>query len=153
MKLIAHRGLINGPDKNLENAPEQIQSALAMGYDCEIDLWVIDHQLFLGHDGPQYPISRDFLEEPGLWIHAKHLDALDWLLTTDLNYFWHQEDDYTLTSHGWIWAYPGKPVTARSVQVVPELVDPSLKNVEWSAHAVCTDWVKLIQAQQPKLET
>ena len=25
-----------------------------------------------------------------------------------LNYFWHQTDDFTLTSHGYIWTYPGK---------------------------------------------
>ena len=24
------------------------------------------------------------------------------------HYFWHQEDDYTITSKGIIWAYPGK---------------------------------------------
>ena len=149
MKLIAHRGLINGPNRSLENQPQQIRSSLAAGYDCEIDLWVFDSRLYLGHDGPQYNITRDFLDQPGLWIHAKHIDALDWLLDTDLNYFWHQEDHYTLTSKNYIWAYPGYPVTARSVQVMPETADPTLNNLDWNCHAICSDWILKIQAQRP----
>lgn len=149
MKYIAHRGLINGPNKSLENLPQQIRSSLAQGYDCEIDLWLFEDRLYLGHDGPQYNITREFLEQPGLWIHAKHLPALEWLLDTKLNYFWHQEDHYTLTSWGWIWAYPGQPVSSRSVQVMPEMADPSLNNIDWSCHAVCSDWILRIQAQRP----
>lgn len=149
MKLIAHRGLIEGPNKHLENQPAQVERSLARGYDCEIDLWVFDNRLYLGHDGPQYNITREFLEQPGLWVHAKHLPALEWLLDTELNYFWHQEDYYTLTSHHWIWAYPGQPVTSRSVQVMPETADPSLNNIDWHAHAVCSDWILRIQAQRP----
>lgn len=149
MKLIAHRGLINGPNRSLENQPQQIRSSLAAGYDCEIDLWVFDGRLYLGHDGPQYNITRDFLDQAGLWIHAKHIDALDWLLDTDLNYFWHQEDHYTLTSKNFIWAYPGQAVTKRSVQVMPEMADPTLNNIDPNCHAVCSDWILKIQAQRP----
>ena len=76
MKLIAHRGLYNGPDKNLENRPYQINSALGRGFDCEIDLWVFDDRLYLGHDGPQYNITEDFLQQSGLWIHCKNLADL-----------------------------------------------------------------------------
>ena len=51
-----------------------------------------------------------------LWIHCKNLDALYALhAQEDLNYFWHQEDDFTLTSQGIIWTYPNKPITNRSV--------------------------------------
>jgi hypothetical protein len=149
MKLIAHRGLINGPNRSLENQPQQIRSSLALGYDCEIDLWVFDGRLYLGHDGPQYNITREFLDQPGLWIHAKHIDALDWLLGKDLNYFWHQEDHYTLTSKHYIWAYPGYPVTQRSVQVMPETADSTLNNLDWHCHAICSDWILKIQAQRP----
>lgn len=149
MKLIAHRGLINGPNRSLENQPQQIRSSLAAGYDCEIDLWVFDGRLYLGHDGPQYNITRDFLDQAGLWIHAKHIDALDWLLDTDLNYFWHQEDHYTLTSKNFIWAYPGQAVTKRSVQVMPEMADPTLNNIDRNCYAVCSDWILKIQAQRP----
>jgi glycerophosphoryl diester phosphodiesterase len=42
MKLIAHRGLTDGPNKDLENSPEQILKAIDQGFDCEIDLWIIN---------------------------------------------------------------------------------------------------------------
>ena len=39
MKLIAHRGNVNGPDPLTENTPEKIESAITAGYDVEIDIW------------------------------------------------------------------------------------------------------------------
>ena len=145
MKLIAHRGLINGPNKRIENQPVTIKSSLEKGYDCEIDLWVLDDRFYLGHDEPQYNITREFLNQPGLWIHAKNLTALHWLLDTDLNYFWHELDKYTLTSRGYIWAYPGNRVTDRSVQVMPEMADLTLSNLDWDCFAICSDWILKIQ--------
>jgi hypothetical protein len=98
MKLIAHRGLINGPDKTIENHPDQIKLAIDQGFGCEVDLWFDeDSRFYLGHDRPQYSIDKDFLIEhkKRLWIHAKNLKALYWLSTTNnfFNYFWHQNDD------------------------------------------------------------
>jgi hypothetical protein len=34
--------------------------------------------------------------------------------------FWHQKDDVTLTSQGYIWAYPGKQPLKNSIAVLPE---------------------------------
>lgn len=106
MKIISHRGNIDGPCKE-ENHPSQIQKALRKGIDCEIDIWCLDKKLYLGHDNPQYETENKFLSQSGLWIHAKNLDALNWLRGTQFNYFWHQEDKATITSHGYIWCYPG----------------------------------------------
>jgi hypothetical protein len=78
MKLIAHRGLTTGPNKNFENQPNQIKLAIEQGFDCEVDLWVFENRLYLGHDGPQYNITEKFLKQPGLWIHCKHLPALEY---------------------------------------------------------------------------
>ena len=39
---------------------------------------------------------------------------------SDIHCFWHQEDDVTLTSRGFIWTYPGKPLTSKSICVKPE---------------------------------
>ena len=39
MKLIAHRGNINGPCER-ENSPEYILETINLGYDCEIDVVV-----------------------------------------------------------------------------------------------------------------
>lgn len=150
MKLIAHRGLTKGPNSSLENHPKQIASALAQGYDCEVDFWVVEHschnRYYLGHDRPTYEIDWDFIEQPGLWIHAKNLTAL-YLLGADnkLNFFWHQEDDFTLTSQGHIWTYPGKNLTSSSVCVMPEWQDPKFENLNKSCFGVCSDYIEIIK--------
>jgi hypothetical protein len=147
MKIIAHRGLLKGPNKNLENQPHQIQTVLDRGYDCEIDLWVFDDRLYLGHDGPQFNITEQFLKQPGLWIHCKNLSALAYCQNDiKLNYFWHENDAYTLTSKGFIWAYPGKPLNEFSVMVLPEWEDATLQNAkEAECYAVCTDFVLMLK--------
>ena len=47
MKLISHRGNINGPNKTEENSPEHILNAINNGYDVEIDVWFIDDKWYL----------------------------------------------------------------------------------------------------------
>jgi hypothetical protein len=149
MKYIAHRGLVNGPDKQLENNPDQIHQSLAAGYDCEIDLWHVNGELYLGHDEPTYPIDRDFLREVGLWVHAKNLAAFRYLLDTSNNYFWHENDAFTLTSHNYIWTFPGQELTQRSVMVMPEHVDTTLQNaVNANCFAICSDFVEKIKNER-----
>ena len=136
---------MNGPDVNLENRPEQIELALARGYDCEIDLWIVNSEFYLGHDRPDYPVKPKFLENYGLWIHAKNLAALRWL--TDSNslwYFWHEEDQFTLTSNKFIWTYPGGELTQRSIVVLPELFDPEFENLPTNCFGICTDYIEKI---------
>lgn len=146
MKLIAHRGLLNGPDESIENHPDQITLAIDQKFDCEVDLWVDQARYWLGHDSPQYAIDKDFLikHRKNLWIHAKNLPALYWLSTTNkfFNYFWHQTDDFVITSQGYIWAYPGKALTDRSVMVMPEWEDKTLQNTKQAnCYGICSDWV------------
>jgi len=145
MKLISHRGLISGPDKSKENSPEQVMLALKSGYDCEIDLWFVNYEPFLGHDEPQYRVTDAFLNNKGLWIHAKNLESLEWLTTTKINYFWHQDDDFTMTSHGFIWTYPGKPIGLRSVCVMPEKQNDWKNNLNFNCIGICSDFVQEIQ--------
>ena len=75
MILISHRGNIDGPNPKMENKPEYVQKALDLGYDVEIDVWLIDGNFFLGHDEPQYKIERSFLQNKKLWCHAKNIEA------------------------------------------------------------------------------
>ena len=137
MLKIAHRGNLDGPSHK-ENQPQYVSDAIAAGYEVEVDLWLVSGRLWLGHDGPQYLVTESFLLEIGhaAWIHCKNLAALDFLAATfpQLNFFWHQEDDYTLTSQGYIWAYPGQVVTERAVSV-----DLGLDQVPSNAYGVCTD--------------
>ena len=144
MKYIAHRGLFNGPDKTLENHPEQILKALDLGFDVEVDVWFIDGEFLLGHDAPTYPIAASFLNHKQIWAHCKNIPALHELIELDYccDFFWHQEDDCVLTANNYIWTYPGKPLTAKSIMVMPEYVDLTLKNtVGANCHAICSDYV------------
>ena len=65
----------------------------------------------------------------------------------DFHYFWHQEDDFTLTSKNYIWTYPGKPYTPKSIIVMPEdnlkLFDFN-QIKEYDVYGVCTDYPNLI---------
>lgn len=148
MIYIAHRGLFMGPDKKKENQPQQIRLALELGYQCEVDLWVLNGTLYLGHDEPQYHVTREFMEDTRLWIHAKNLNGLYWLREQkdQLNYFWHESDKYTLTSKQYIWTNPGNNLTSNSVMVMPEYEDTTLANaIEADCYAICSDYVKKIK--------
>jgi len=143
--LIAHRGLTEGPDTLLENHPDQIKRALTQGYDCEIDLWLIDNKLYLGHDGPTYLIEESFLLKSACWIHAKNLAALHWLTRTNLIYFWHQEDYFTLTSNRYIWTYPTHSLTDKSICVMPESFINLEQVKELKCYGICSDYVNKIK--------
>ena len=71
MVLISHRGNLYGPNPERENEPKYIHEAITKGYDVEIDVWVVEGVLFLGHDKPQYDITQDWLNKryKHLWIH------------------------------------------------------------------------------------
>ena len=109
MLFIAHRGNINGPNPSQENKPSYLLHALHLGFDVEIDAWLDPKtgQWSLGHDEPTYPIKYDFLVTPGFWVHAKNGPALRAMVQDPrIHCFTHDEDEYTLTSKGYIWAYP-----------------------------------------------
>jgi hypothetical protein len=140
LKIISHRGNIYGPDKENENRPSQILLAIQKGFDVEIDFWSEDNRLFLGHDYPEHEIPISFLRENQdlIWIHCKNLEAMLFLkyFLPDSNFFWHQSDDFTLTSQGYIWTHPGKEITEHSVIV--DLTDSPKTTT--SAFGICTDY-------------
>lgn len=151
MIYIAHRGLFNGPSKELENHPEQVLYACSSGFHCEVDLWVIGNEYFLGHDCPDYKIKPGFLFSYPLWIHAKNIDALYALRGSELNYFWHENDAHTLTSLGFIWTNPGKELTNNSIMVMPEHTDPTLENSALAdCFGICSDYVQQIKDVRSK---
>jgi len=140
MKLISHRGNINGSDPGKENSPSYIKSALNAGYNVEIDVWNLNGTWFLGHDDPIYEIDIKFLMNDKLLCHAKNLAALDKMLVhTNIHCFWHQEDHYTVTSRGYIVSYPGYETTPRTICMKPELADPdSIPD----CHGICSDYIQ-----------
>ena len=138
MYLISHRGNINGIQKNEENKPEYINRALEKGFDVEIDVRFSNGKFFLGHDFDQYEIDHKFLSNKKIWCHAKTSEALLALHETDAHYFWHQEDDYTITSKGYIWTYPGKKLFSKSICVLPEKANYK----EINCMGICSDFIE-----------
>jgi hypothetical protein len=142
---IAHRGNVVGPqqDRAFENEPHVLVGAIARGYDVEVDVWLIDGQVFLGHDEPTHLVDNKFLQDIGdnAWFHCKNLEALDMFVKElpDLRYFWHELDRHTLTSNGFIWTYPGNKITTKSILVY--LGKPDLKSFEVLPYAICSDYV------------
>lgn len=134
---ISHRGNLRGKTDR-ENKVAYIEEALEVGFEVEIDVWYLDGNFYLGHDGPQETVPESYLENPKFWCHAKNLDALHrMLVNSDIHCFWHQDDDVTLTSKGFIWTYPGKPLTDRSICVLPESTTASLRQ----CCGICSDFV------------
>lgn len=139
MKIISHRGLVDGPNKELENNPHQILKMLEEGFDVEIDVNSSKSgELYLGHDDPEHQVTLDFLKQPGLWCHAKDAASLSVMIENGIHCFWHQEDDYTITSEGIIWAYPGKQTTGhKTILLYPE----KFKEIDHSKYyGICTDY-------------
>ena len=140
MKLISHRGNINGGIPERENSPDYILEALQQGFDVEVDIWYTNGWC-LGHDNPTYELNMiEFVPYfDKLWFHCKNLDALYKIIEWDVQYFWHQNDDYTLTSKNFIWTFPNKPLTDRSICVLPEDNYPL-----WcfSCYGICSDYIE-----------
>ena len=133
MILISHRGNVDRIIPERENDPKYIIEAISKGFNVEIDVWFVNNKFKLGHDKPQYDFPHELLEHQAskLWLHCKNLEAVSQFNILDstgtyLNYFWHQKDDVTLTSKGWIWAYPGKQPIKGSIAVMPELNNDDL---------------------------
>jgi hypothetical protein len=141
MIYISHRGNINKKIIERENSIPYIEEAISLGYDVEIDVWLIDNNLFLGHDSPQYLVEYNWILERSnkLWVHCKNMESLVFLQEdAGLNFFWHQTDDVTLTSKGYIWAYPGKQPIKNSIAVMPEINNDSVR----SCIGICSDYIE-----------
>lgn len=144
MNLIAHRGNINGPNKERENCPDYIDEAIKQNYSVEIDLRSFGETLSLGHDEGQYEIDGDFLmkRKGHLWIHCKDPQSFSYCLSKKLHCFYHDKDDYTLTNFGYVWAYPGQEIVNNlTVLVMPERHWSIKETVSRFPFGICSDIV------------
>lgn len=153
MIYISHRGNMYGPNPNLENSPEYIDAAISNEFDVEIDLWVDEKGIHLGHDGPQYDCDINWLSsrEKKLWIHCKNSEALNLCVNSGFHCFFHDKDSYTITSKGYVWAFPGQPKSSdKCIMVVPEAFG-SISNLDTQGHAgICSDFIKKIKTPMLK---
>ncbi len=149
MRIISHRGNLCGPNPRTENDPVQIAKCIEKcNLEVEIDLWYIPHSkdYFLGHDYPTYKVKESFLWDchRWLWIHCKTPDTLYMMtrLSSEYNFFWHEDDAYTLTSKGHIWThYKTKTHLPNSIVVC---LDKDITNKifdERKVQGICTDYI------------
>lgn len=146
MKLISHRGNINGKNSLFENHPPHIQTLISSGIDVEVDVWVQKNGFYLGHDDPQYKIDTAFLIKNCnfLWCHAKSLSSLNAMLNLNvLNCFWHDKDEFTLTSKGYIWQAHKRDICGKSV-IVDNSFNSFSRKYETSPFAICSDFLPAI---------
>lgn len=145
MLFIAHRGNLYGKNPQKENDPSYIETAISKGFSVEIDLRTRDDEIFLGHDDSQYKINLDWLNKHSnhLWVHCKDTGAFKFAIDNNLHYFWHDTDEYTLTSKNYVWAYPGKkPVGNFCIMVMPEIYWSFSDSVNFPCYGICSDYVE-----------
>lgn len=139
---IAHRALVNGPDKRLENDIATIVHRCSNGLYSEIDIWYVNSKWYIGHDSPEEEIALEYLISPYLFIHAKNVDAFHELQIIsnshglNLRIFYHTEEHYALTTRGETIIYPGLPEKDGWLYMMPERTKLTLQ----SSGMICSDY-------------
>lgn len=150
--IISHRGNINGKTSE-ENSVNYIRKALEHQFidSVEIDVWFYNNSWWLGHDKPTYEINFDFIFHPRLLIHTKNLEAFSKLTKESIHYFWHQDDEYTLTSFS-------IPIVHPKAKSIPDAIimdhDLSIfsKQDYLNSYAICTDNVIELKRKLEEME-
>ena len=149
MILISHRGNTDSINPEFENTKEYIDQAIHKGFQVEIDIWLIDEELFLGHDEPENKVELEWLRlrSEKLWIHTKNSDALEFFTKHcefNFKFFWHTVEPFIITSNGKIWAHDYKNIKDPTICIIPPLSIEQIKQTEnrdW--YAVCTDFPEI----------
>lgn len=139
MLLISHRGNLEFPDPTKENTIVQIEKAIKLGFDVEIDIWKDGENLLLGHDIGLNIVNMEWIlkNKDKLWIHCKHLEVFKFLDTKyDLNLFVHDTESVVITTKGHRWYYPGND-SSGGICVLPEKFNKPIPN---GTIGICTDF-------------
>jgi len=121
---------------------------MELGFECEVDIRLINGDFYLGHDSPEFKVDFDWISKRStkLWLHCKDFDSLNFFVEisdSDFNFFWHNKDQYTLTNKGYIWAYPGVSVSKNCIAVLPETWLSSQVNItELDCFGICSDFIE-----------
>jgi hypothetical protein len=151
MIIISHRGNIVGLNPSKENRPSYIDCAIGLGYQVEIDVRVINNEIWLGHDEAQYQIDYNWLHKRknDLWLHCKNIEAVDYFtqFKTHIKYFCHFSDSYVLTSCGKLWVHD-LSLSLGDNTIIPLLSAQDIEEYDGrKVYAVCTDYPR-----HPKLK-
>jgi|TARA_R110002074_G_scaffold162057_2_gene320486 hypothetical protein len=141
---IAHRGNINGVNPEEENTLSYLRRAHEFGYGVECDLQVHNDVLYFGHDEPQEPVDYHFISQPNVFCHAKSVDTMIVLLNSGVHCFYHQKDDMTLTSFGYMWCYPGfHPKDKRAIWL--DLGNIPIPSIDKKIYGICGDNINVFK--------
>jgi hypothetical protein len=144
MIIISHRANLNGPDKQSENRPVQINKVIIQGFNVEIDLWKQDDRIYLGHDNPEILIDDSFLIDisNSIWIHCKNIESAEFCCIKNLPWFGHDTDNYvSVFGKNMIWRHPNSNsiFTKNTIAVLPELSRLSVNDFKLIG-GICTDY-------------
>lgn len=155
MKIISHRGNLEGRSDTTENTIPAIDRCIEAGFDVEIDVQcVVGDHFFIGHDSTNATLRIMDYEKymDRFWFHAKSMNALEGLMKfkeeTNGAYdiFFHDRDFCALTKNGKLWIYPNRNLPLikgkNSVAVLPEMVGLKPQDFVPSLpfYGVCTDF-------------
>jgi len=149
MILISHRGNIVGPNKQRENMPSYIDTAISAGYEVEVDVNYINGVFYLGHDTPDIEISEVWIKKRKnkIWFHCKNMQAaarfkeLENLTGESYKFFCHTSDTFVLTSTNHIWVHDLN-LDLNDKCIIPLLSDKDVTSYNGNiVHAVCTDYI------------
>lgn len=142
MKIISHRGNLNGPNLLLENSLDYIQKAIDLEFITEVDLRLENNKLYFGHDFAQYQVDLKWIldRKDMLLIHIKDSNALEYIIdiNININFFVHQNDDFTIISNGYIWTHNINYMNKKSIIPLINIIDK--KYLSYNCYGVCTDF-------------
>ena len=148
MKIISHRGNIDGVISSKENSPEYIDTAINLGYDVEVDIRFINGKFYLGHDTPDYEISETWMElrRDKIWFHCKNLESASRIgLLDGLKFFCHTSDSFVLTSTNHIWVHDLN-MKLDNRCIIPLLSDKDIISYNNKiVYGVCTDYISFAE--------
>ena len=148
IRIISHRANLKGPS-NAENTLGSILECLQKyTFDVEIDVRYIDSKIHIGHDLPsKFTMDiQSFVDKfktyiDRIWIHCKDIESIVLFSSLDIkfNFFGHSNDEFVLTSHGFIFTKPNV-INKNAIIVMPELISDTIETIYFNSKGILTDY-------------
>jgi len=149
---ISNRGNLKGCNKFKENTPEYIQNAINLGYDCVVDVSVLEGILYFNQTNNHlYIIDWQFIinNRKYLWLRCKNRETLNYLvgfsyLRLILNniVFTYNKEKLKICEYIWSPKYEINEYLIDTIIVMPEMN-------KWKTHSealgVCSDYIEYIR--------
>ena len=152
MIFYAHRGNTNGPSM-FENEPHYLTQAINQGFMVEVDVWCVKGDLWFGHEWPEHYVRQEWLQKYAMKciFHCKNIEAVQAMQQAGYHFFWHQEDEYTITSAGYVWVYPSRPFPKSPLYIACEPDATDLPATWLDIHGICSDYVTELRRKEKVL--